>query len=636
MKEDDQPRSRIEDVKRHLYDREDTTASRAHAGVLHPVPHKVPASWQTNLNQGSSTSEDMKMKKPGMSGFKKFFISALIFFVGALGYGAYMFITGGISVSSDNIDITVLGNAFTKGGDELPLQIEITNRNNASLELANLIIEYPRGVSDNSADVIRLPRESIGTIKRGQSITRNIKVRLFGDEKSVRNVKISLEYHPEGSNAIFTKVKEYPVTISSAPLSLLIDAPDQTSSNQLVTLKVTATLNTTLPEGNTVLQVTYPNGFIFDSAVPAPQFGNSVWSLSTLSLTNPIPITIKGRLIGQDGDEQVFHVYAGATRPTDQSTVNVIYNSLLKAVTIAKPFLEARIVVSGQDLPSYTANGGETVNAEIYWSNNLSTRVSDAQIIVGFSGNAYNKTAVNSGEGFFDSLNNRIIWDKNTVPELVSIEPGASGSMSFNFKPFSLVGPTKSLKDPQIILNVSIKGRQPSDGSTYNDVNNFTQKIIKILSDFQVASSANYSSGSLPPKAETETKYVVTWSLSNSANSVTQAVARSALPVYIKWVGPQAGSNENISYNSATREVVWNIGTVIPNTGFGSNREVSFVVSLTPSLSQVGSVPQLMKEIILTGTDTFTGTQLQSKRGPITTLLSNDPNFIIGNERVIQ
>ncbi len=627
--------NRIEDIKRHLYDREDSTTNRSREGVLHPIAHKVPASWQPSAGPDGNPLDPRYVRKPRMSGFKKFFIGATIFFFAAIIFSVTMFMRGGVSVSNDNIEITVLGNAFTKGGDELPLQIEITNNNNASLELADLLIEYPRGASDNATDVIRLPRDSIGTIKAGQTITRNIKVTLFGDEKSIRTVKVSLEYHPEGSNAIFTKEKEYPVTISSAPLSLIIDAPTTATSDQIITMKITATLNTTLPEGHTILQVTYPNNFVFDSAIPTPTIGSSVWNLDSLTKTNPITITLNGRLVGQDGEEQVFHVYAGAPKPTDQSVVNVVYTSLLQTLSITKPFLEARIIVNGQDLPTYTASGGESVNAQISWVNNLSTRIIDAQIIVGLSGNAYDRTAVNAGEGFFDSVNNQIIWDKNSISELASVEPGSSGSMSFSFKPISLVGNATLIKSPQVALGVRIKGIQPSDGSTFNDVNNASSKIVKVLSDFQLASSAVYTSGSLPPKAETETKYTVTWNLVNSTNIITNAQARSVLPIYIKWVGVQGGGKENISYNETTREVIWNIGTVNPNTGFASSREASFTLSLTPSTSQVGSVPQLMKDVLLSGTDTFTGTLIQSKRGPITTQLTNNSNFQQGNERVI-
>lgn len=632
MKEEN--RSKIEDIKRRLYDRDDTTANRIHENVLHPIYHDVKEEWEKEAAPTENFVK-MKIKKAPISVFKKFFLGAVVFFICAIGFATYMFLGGSKTVSSDNIDITVLGNAFTKGGDPLPLQVEVTNRNNANIELANLIIEYPRGANDDPSDLIRVPRDPLGTIKSGASITRNTKVSLFGEEQSVRTVKIILEYHPAGSNAIFTKEKDYPVTISSAPLSLLLDAPDQVTTDQPVTINVTATLNTQLPNAPTMLQVAYPTNFIFDSATPSPTFNNSVWDLSTLTTTKPITVSIKGKFIGQSGDQQVFHAYAGATTQSNQAVVSVVYTSLLKTVTITKPFLEAHILVNGQDNTNATSSGGDTINGQISWVNNLSTRITDAQIILNLSGNALDKSAINPLEGFYNSANNQIVWDKNSVPDLASVEPGANGVVSFTLKSVPLVGSSNNIKDPKIDLDVSIKGRQPSVGLALPDVDNFAKKTIKILSDFQIASSAVYLSGSMPPKVENETQYTVTWTLSNSANAISGAVARSALPIYIKWVGAVAGTNENISYNDVTREVIWNIGSVKSNTGFDSTREVSFNLSLIPSSSQAGSVPQLMKDVLLSGKDLFSSVVVNSKRGPITTLLLNDPNFKHGNERVI-
>ena len=139
-------------------------------------------------------------------------------------------------VSSKNIEIGILGNAFVAGGEELSLQIEVTNRNNASIEFSDLLIEYPRGVGEG--DMAR-ERLSIGTIGPGQSVIEDIKLILFGEQGSIQEIRVVLEYRIQGSNAIFVKEKSYPVTISAAPLTLLIDSPLSTVSNQDMTLRIT-------------------------------------------------------------------------------------------------------------------------------------------------------------------------------------------------------------------------------------------------------------------------------------------------------------------------------------------------------------------------------------------------------------
>ena len=646
-----QPFHKIEDVKRKLYERDFLKKVHSRQGVLHPISHEVPSKWVSN---------DTSMKKVRTSFSKKFFIGAIIFFIGCIAFGAYMYFRGTTTVSNDNINISVLGNSFTEGGQVLPLQIEIVNKNNSALELADMIVQYPRGASSNTADsntnntsttpnttssttpvsttsdanLIRLPRESLGTIVAGGSVERNENVTLYGDQGTVRDVTVILEYHPAGSNAIFTKQIDYPVTISSSPLSLDFSGPAEVSSNQEASFTITAVLNTSLPSDATMLQVQYPTGFTFESALPAPSLGQSMWSLSNLAVGKPLVITLKGSMAGQDGDQQNFHVYVGKPSPDSQS-ISTVYNSLLYNVSLAKPFLDTQILVNNQNSAQYSVAAGVPVHAQVLWSNNLPTEVTDAQIAVTLSGNAYDKTAVVPTNGFFDSNKNQIVWDKNSDQALATVQPGDNGTLDFTFTPISSFGTNQSISSPEVVVDVSIAGSQPST-TGQSSVTNSEEKVIKIASAFQIVANASFKSGALPPVAGSPTTYTITWTLSNSTNAITQAEAQATLPSYITWTGNDT-SNENVTYNSSTRTVTWAIGSVTPYTGFGAvNREASFDVTLTPSTSQVGSVPQLIQSVLLSGQDSFANTLLTSNKNALTTSLSNDPHFKPGDEVVTQ
>lgn len=601
-------KGKIEDLKKKLYDPNYDKSTSYRIGVLKELKHEVKEEWDKPKEEEMTE----KKKKVKSSFFKKFFILSIFFFIGALGYTSYKFLLDDSSVSGNKIDLEIVGNSFAKGGEDLPLQIEITNRNSASLESASLTIEYPRGANDDS-DIVRLEKDEIGTIKPGESIIRNIRVKLYGSEKSIRNIKASLEYHPEGSNAAFTKEKYYPVTISMAPVSLNIEGPSGVTENQQISLKITTTLNTTLPEGNPVLQLRYPNNFIFESANPLPANDNSIWDLSGLTPTEPIIVEIKGRLIGQAGDEQVFHAYAGTMDDKDSTKVNIVYSSVLQKIVLENPFLDIKVLVNNQDQKEYAVEGGKEVEVTINWKNNLSTSISDAEIIASLSGNIFNKNNVTESGGYYDSLNSQIIWNKSTFRSLGNIEPGGSGSVSFVFTPLD-INSLSGVRNPQALVSVSIKGKQPLYGTDFSSIDNFTEKIVKLKTDFQVASSLGYLSGSLPPKAETTTTYIVTWTLSNTTNSVNQANVSATLPIYADWVGFVAGTKENITYNKENREINWKIGSVLPGTGLDSNREVSFILTFKPSLSQVGQAPVLIQNITLTGNDSYSGAQVGNTR----------------------
>lgn len=599
-------KGKIEDLKRKLYDPKYDESTSYRRGALREQRYDVKEEWDKTKEEEMSK----KNTKTKTSFFKKFFILSIIFFLGAAGYTTYKFFLDESTVSGNKIDLEIMGNSFTKGGEDLSLQIEITNRNNASLQSAGLIVEYPKGANDDS-EIMRLEKDEIGVIKPGETVVRNIQVKLYGSEKSIKNIKAALEYKPEGSNAVFSKEKYYPVTISLAPVSLKMEAPSSIIANQTITLKITTTLNTTLPNENLILQLRHPNNFIMETASPLPMNDNFIWDLSAISPTSPLTIEIKGKIMGQTGDEQVFHSYVGTMDSKDTSKIGVIYSSVLQKMVIENPFLDVKVLVNNQDQEEYAVDGGKELSVDIAWKNNLSTSVNDAEIIAHISGNIIDKNNIKESNGYYDSLNSQIIWNRSTMKELASIGPGATGRVSFDLTPLRLSS-LSGVKNPQAEISVSIKGKQPLYGSSFSNVDNFTEKIIKLNTDFQVASSLAYLSGDIPPRAEGNTNYLVTWTLSNSTNSVSQAAVSANLPIYADWVGFVAGTKENISYNKENRQINWKIGTVSPGTGVDSNREVSFILNFKPSLSQIGQSPVLIQNISLTGTDAYSGSQVGS------------------------
>ncbi len=633
--------NKIEELKKRLFSKNEKLLHQRKPGVLHPSSYDVPESW--NVLDIKKAPLKRKFSLPP-SIFKKIFISSIVFFVIALIFAVVVFERGSNSVSADNIDISVLGNTFTAGGEDLDLQIEVTNKNAVALEYSDLLVEYPKGSSGAaSGDFVRI-RKSLATIEGGKSATENIKVVLFGEQGNTEDIKTTLEYRVHGSNAIFVKEKTYTVTISSAPLNLSIDAPTEATSNQKITLNIKATLNADKDVQGVGLKVDYPPGFQFESATPAPVSGNNVFALGDLSQGIEKNISITGTIFGQDSEERSFHVYTGEADPNDPSNISVIYSSLLRTIVIKRPFIEANLLINSSDQQSYSVPSGSEIQGSINWVNNSPTRIENVEIHAKITGPALNKSSIKSLNGFYNSVNDEIVWDRNTTSQFVSIEPGDNGTLSFNFSPLPLLSGDRSLlENPEITIEISMRGLEPSDGNAPQEVNNIQTKIIKISSDFQMASRALYFSGAfantgpIPPKVEQETTYTIVWTVTNSSNSISNAEARTSLPLYVSWAGTISPSTENVFYNDATREVVWNIGSVVKGTGLtGASREVSFQVKLLPSLSQVGSVPVLTNETTLKGMDNFTNTSIQSKKSQLNTRLTNDPGFIDGDDRVVQ
>ena len=196
----------------------------------------------------------------------------------------YVSFGGFNAVSSRNVDISVQGPVAIDGGEELVLDVSITNNNNVSLQNTRLRFEYPEGTrrADNlSVELIR-SEEEIGNIAPGEGVTKTVKAVLFGERESIKQIKVSVDYKTQGSNATFTKDKNYEIGIKSAPIVFSIDYPKEVNSNQEMELVVNLTSNSNTPVENLLVRAEYPFGFSFIKSDPQSTFDNNVWNVGSL------------------------------------------------------------------------------------------------------------------------------------------------------------------------------------------------------------------------------------------------------------------------------------------------------------------------------------------------------------------
>lgn len=643
MLPDDRNRlNRLEEMKSRLFSKNFQTKVKHQDNFSYLNKKEVMDSWKKTKETAPSDIGGSFFMRTSV--FKKFFIFSIVFFVLTLGYAFYVFFAGGNTVSNDNIDISIIGNNFSAGGEELPLIVGITNRNNSPLDLADLIMEYPKGsVGDLSSNTERL-RESLGTIPAGAVRNQNLKVVLFGEQGSTRPIKITLEYRVAGSNAIFVKEKLYEVNISSTPINLSIDAPLSVSPNQDIALNVKATLNATKPVSKVLIKLSYPVGFQFVKAAPAPSFGNNVWNLGDLAPGAEYNISIFGRMVDVfDGEEKTFNVSSGSQSGGDKSIIDVVFNSLRHTVTIKKPFIEASLFINNVSKREYATDSKTPINVEVRYVNNLDTKINDLQIEAKISGNAFDRKTINARQGYYDSSKDTITWNKNFGDSFQEINPGDSGSVTFSVSPLSLYGALGDIiSSPTVEIEVNISGKQTNLGFATTELKNSNSAIVRIISDVGFSTKALYysgpftNSGSIPPKVEKATTYTVVWTLSNTSNSISKVKINSILPPWVKFTDLVSPAGENLTYNASTKEVVWNADRIPKGAGIDvASRTVSFQIYFSPSLSQVGTIPTIINDATLTGHDDFANVDVKVNKSNLTTHLSSDVTFPLSGGIVV-
>ncbi len=619
----------IAELEKRLYARDPENVPQRKFGILRPERQKVNSTWgQTDI------THEKIIRKSGVSGYRRFFIFSLIFFLLALSVAAYSIYRGTMTLSSKNVDISILGNAFVAAGDTLPLQIEVANSNSASLLDAKLSLDYPSGASDGSGTSNAHVEQDMAIINAGQTKSQSFSVVLYGQQGTTQVITATLSYMLKNSSAVFQKKQTFPVLISSSPLTLTISGPTAIAANQSFSMTLHNTFTSSTALKNVLERVEYPNGFVFASATPAPTDGNNVWSLGDLENGATQDIVIKGKLTGQQNEQKSFRVYVGTPATTADTTITTLYNSALQTVTLTNPFIEAQMNINDQKDDIIPVPVGESVGGVVSWANNSGSTITKPTFTLALNGTSVDPTTVTATNGYYDASSNTITWTSDSDTDLATLAAGQSGQLNFSFSP-------KATDTSDIGLHLSVQGTFPDNNYQQQSINDIDVKTVRFSAHLQFASQAFYSVGPLkntgpfPPKAQQTTTYTVTWTARPSENPLTNVIASAVLPAGTTWVGAISPQSEPVSYNPDTQTVTWNVG-VLPKVGAAvQSKTVSFQVSVKPTKTQIGQALSLLGETTVTGTDTTANVPLTITRPALSTVLSSDPVYSTGKERVV-
>lgn len=573
--------------------------------------------------------------------------AALAFALGGIGFFGYYFFLGAgkAPVSPGNIDISVSGPLQVQSGEPTELQIAVVNRNRVALELADLVINYPKGTRSPTDLSTDLPsqRISLGTIEPGGRRQGTVSAIFAGQEGDRTAIKVELEYRLQNASSIFAASTNYSLIFASSPLTLTIDGNSETIAGQPIEFKVTVASNADAPVKDVLLNASFPFGFSIVSTDPQVGKGN-LWALGDINPGQKKVVTIRGTVNGESGDERVFRFTAGTRKATTDTAISAILADYAHHLTVSNPFLGLAILFN-KDTSAGTAvvGPGETVNVSVAYENHLATAITDAVIVAQLSGLEIDGATVRSNDGFYRSADRVVLWDKTGEPALANLAAGARGSVNFTFQmPSSeqLV----DVREPKVTISVQAAGKRIGERNVPETLQATTIGTVRIASDLQLIAQGLYysnpfgSTGPMPPKANSETTYAIVFSLTNTTNEITNAVVKAVLPSYVRWTGTYSPSGEDISFNQNDGTVTWRVGEIGANVGVGGSlpKQAAIAIGFTPSTSQIGSQPQLVRSITLTGKDSATGQNVSRTAEDVSTNIIGDQGFLPSNATVVK
>ncbi len=661
-------KDRLENLKQSLYSRNEDMVPKEKRTPVSGQDYTVPPDWGDDKGFDFS---DKKMSQKNNSFFNKFFLISVIFFILALGVAAFIFFGGFNMISSNNVDIKIIGPSSVSSGEELDLGLSVVNQNRVDLQNVKLTISYPPNAQVAGGGGAPLTRDqfSLNGIAKGQVKNQSIRAILFGPKDSVQNIVMKLEYTVVGSAAVFSKEKDYAVSISSSPLLLNVSYPQEVNSGQEVTLSINLTSNSNVVISGTLVKVEYPYGFTYESSnikpvrnltladnlntstsTSSPNLSTTtdakagsvgaMWSLGDFKNGDNKNLTITGTLVGQDMEDRSFDVSVGVPEVSGQLNFTNPLSEQLATVGIRKSFFGLSIVNSSNASQTFTSLG-QPVSLILGFQNTLPDKIVNNKISVKLSGNVFDPAQVNANNGgFYSSSDNSILWDKNTTGSLSEISPGDSGQVSFSLSPISNRSQIQNIENPHIDISVVMSGSRT--GLSASDISSTQNMTFKFLSNLNLSAQSYrlvgpfQNTGPIPPKANNESTYTITWTLTNTSNDLSGATVTATLPVGLVWGNQTSPASERISYNPDSRLITWLVGNVSAGTGFTySPRSVSFQVGLTPSLTEIGSPIDLLPSSNVSATDTYVEHEVDASAGDVTTHYS-DPGFQSGDERVVK
>lgn len=611
----------IDRVDDRLHARKATSSpDERHRLRVHDV--KVEHVWDDTDEEGPKNTEKKKA-----SFFQSIFVVALAFCIIAAGFLWFSTIRGRSTLSNENITIAISSKQFVDGGEDLGFRVDITNANAAALELVDMVVEYPLSSdSELGRDIERL-RRPIGTIPARGTIDEEFDIRLFGAEGDQRAITVVLEYRVAGSSAIFTKSEDVLVGIRSAPAVVLIDAPERLVAGQDITLNISIISNVEDPLQSTGLTLEYPSGFIFKSASIPPTYGTTSWDLGALTVGDIRQITVTGQMQGEIGQSATFRAKVGKRDISDVLALDTVYSSRSHSITLEDSFLalDTRLDQSSDSIVAYDSN--DTVRGSIGLTNTLPTNLSDVRVIVELDGQLYDPDTIRIERGRYDSNTGQLSWTQDSEPNLSLLTQGTQRTLTFSFDIKGSDIENTVNPSMQLVVHIRATGQ---DGTIY-EAQNVTSRTIVLNSNAVLEQQTLHASGPLPNVGSVPlsvgqpTTYTIHWDIHNSSNALTDAQVRTVLPSYVAWTGQTSPQSERITYNTETREIIWDIGSVVNGAGFGSPaRDVYFQISVTPSSADVGQRLDLTRQVTMTATDSFTNQLLQSIKLPHSTKLLGD------------
>lgn len=513
---------------------------------------------------------------------------------------------------NDEVKLTIDAPVETPSGSELSYEILAENNSDTTLTSVVLEIFYPRGFSfvDSTPDAEdgQARKFNIPNLSEGEEYKVVIVGRLSGSVQEIKPINLKLHYIPENFRTAFTKEATANTVILAPDLSVQISAPNEIVTGQTIRydLEITNISDRAFPE--LFLKLVYPDKFEFETADPPPasddENDKTQWTIKNLGVSQSRQISISGKIFESAGKESL--IQAEILLPDEFGQLSSAGRTFAFTEVRPAPLLISQAMIETPD-PIYP---GEELRYEVKYENRSNIAVSNVVIATVFETPVFDLSRIDSDEGQLSA--GSLKWTPATAPELLVVDPGQKGSFVFTV-PVSARLVLEMRKNPLGKTRVEYTAKELSETVSGNILE------FKVQTQVTLHAISNVAGGENPPQEGQTTVYRVEVEIENTVNDLVDAEFSAIMPRLDTEFDSVSilptEEADNVQFVPVTGRLKWKIGKIFALSGsFHERRKISFEFKTTPRTEESLHEELLLKDLVVSGTDEFTGKKITSNK----------------------
>lgn len=594
------------------------------------------AAWYRGTKEKTGDIKTIDRKDPNRK--KKIIalvVVSVVFLAGISLGGFYFFMNQEDTFDGKDITLDVDVPAVVASGDEITIEVSVENGESIDLKSVELTLQFPAGFTITSSvpPAINEAQNAwqLGTIKHGTTAKLRLKGKVLGEIGSTKTFGATISYVPANFNSEFQKRDSFTLTISDSIFDLDVSIPATIVSDQLSVYAITITNDSRETIDRVRLRVTIPEDLELSDINPEPmENSESEWDVGTLEGGVSYKLTFNGMLSAEEGEMREIKTVVGYFDDEGKFQQQLEEISVLSVIN---PRLLIDLALD-QDTKDTVASFGDVLEYVLAYRNESQSIIENMEVSATLVGDVLDWDSIaDAHDGVI--ADNTITWDATLIDALERVEPGDAGEITFNIKiKNNMIAREDTDGNYSIVASALAMSEEVADlngGTLEVESNSITTKINSKL---DLRAEGRYyndeylpvGDGPIPPEAGETTSYRVYWYLQNNANEISNVAVTATLPDEVVWENETSITAGTLEYDKENKQIVWSINRVPALVGQQIPELMAwFTISVTPTVSDVGTLLILLGKSEVSGKDTFTEQKATDTEDLITSNLDSDP-----------